>query len=576
MRALSSILLWTTAWASALASEPAPRSAFRFQEGPRLAFRHTSGDGQQLRILEQNGQGVCAIDADGDGFLDLLLVNGSTLKLFERGDDHGSALFRSRRDGTFVDVTVESGVRGPPWGNGCAAADFDGDGATDLFVTGFGDSRLYRNRGDGTFEEVSSRLDAGVPGWASSAAWADLDGDGLLDLAVSRYVEFDLASEPMLDSDGNTCYYREVPTGCPPLAYLPESTAIFRQLSDGRFADVSVPSGAAAAVTRGFGLAALPMFEESSLPDLYVASDQMINVLLGNRSQPGEVRFEEVGLERGAAFDAGGVPESGMGLAVGDVFENGLPDLLVTNFAAQTNTLYRNRGELFEDVTAGTGLDAHANELGWGVVLVDLDADSHLDAVVANGHIYPQVAALDDPGDVYEQPLRIYAGDGRGSFREVTLPELAAPRNRRGLIAADLNNDGRLELVVNVHRGEPEIFWNHSAPERHWIRFSLDGRRPPDPMGARLTVTLPDGRRRTSWYLPNQGYQSSQDPRVLFGLDSFEEVAAVEVRWPDGEVERHGPLRADRDYRLCERAGVQLVEVKTFVPPSAAPPSDAP
>lgn len=581
-----SVALAATA-SAVLASAPSDLPVFRFDHALRLPFHHISGESQQLRILEQNGQGVCVLDVDGDTLLDLYFVNGSTVELFRRGESPGSALLHNEGDGTFVDVTAGAGARGPPWGNGCAAADFDGDGRTDLFVAGFEESRLYRNRGDGTFEDVSSRLGAGVEGWASSAAWADLDGDGLLDLAVSRYVEFDPESEPMLDSDGATCHYRGIPAGCAPLSYLPESTAVFRQLPDGRFTDVSFASGAAAAITRGFGLAAVPLFEGSHLPDLYVASDQMLNVLLANRSRPGEIRLEEIGVETGAAFDAGGVPEAGMGLAVGDVVEDGLPELFVTNFAEQTNTLYRNRGALFEDVTAGSGLEAHANELGWGAVLADLEADSHLDVVVANGHVYPQVAVLADPREVYEQPLRLYAGDGRGHFREATPPELSLPRNRRGLIAADLNNDGRLELVSVVHRGEPEIFWNRSAPGSHWIRFTLEGRGPRDPMAARLTVTLPDGSQRTSWHHPNQGYQSSQDPRIFFGLGDFAEVSAVEVRWPGGAAERHGPLRADRDYRLVERGGVRVVDAKTFRPPavdgartdrpsSSRPPARAP
>lgn len=562
---------------AALANDVSRRPSLDFARGSGLAVRDTSGDVEQLRILEQNGQGVCALDADGDGLLDLYLVNGSTLELFLRGEGPGSALLRNRGDGTFVDVTMESGIGGPPWGSGCAAADFDGDGRTDLFVAGFGESRLYRNAGGGSFEDVSSLLGAGVPGWASSAAWADLDGDGLLDLAVSRYVEFDLESEPMLGSDGSTCQYRGIPAGCPPIAYLPESTAVFRQVPGGGFTDVSVSSGAAAAITRGFGLAALPLFEDSRLPDVYVVADQMLNVLLANRSRPGAIRFEEVGVETGTAFDAGGVPEAGMGLAVGDVFEDGLPDLLVTNFVEQTNTLYRNRGAIFEDATAGSGLEAHAHELGWGVVLVDLDADSHLDAAVANGHVYPQVDHLGDPREAYEQPLRLYGGDGRGRFEEATPPALAVPRSRRGLVAADLNNDGRLDLVAVVHRGEPEIFWNRSTAENHWVRFTVAGHGPPDPMGARLTITLPDGTRRTSWHVSDQGYQSSQDPRVFFGLGSFDEVTSLEIRWPGGGMERHGSLRADRDYRITEGGGVGLLDVPSFPAPcgAASQPDDS-
>jgi hypothetical protein len=253
-----------------------------------------------------------------------------------------------------------------------------------------------------------------------------------------------------------------------------------------------------------------------------------------------------------------------MGLAVGDVWERGLPDLFVTNFAFQKNTLYRNLGLAVEDATPATGLDAHRNELGWGAVLADLDADSHLDAVVANGHVYPQVAALHDPREVYEQPMRLYAGRGGGAFEEATVPALAEPRGRRGLIAADLNNDGRLDLVTQTHRGEPQLFWNRSNADNHWIRFHLVGKGPSDPMAARVTVRLPDGSRRTAWHLPNQGYQSSHDPRVFIGLGPAESVSAVEVMWPGGVPESYGALKANRDYRLGRGRRPVAVEMKSF------------
>lgn len=529
---------------------------FDFTSGPgeTLPFRNVSGDDAQAAILEQNGQGLCALDYDGDGRLDLYLPNGATREMLARGASPGGALLRNEGRRAFRDVTRRAGVSGPRWGTGCAAADYDGDGFTDLLVLGWNGTILYRNRGDGTFE--GKTLD--VPGYASSAAFADLDGDGRLDLAISRYVAFDWETQPSTDpSTGKPCDYRGIATGCPPVFHAPSSTMVLRQRPDGTFEDVSAEAGVAGVPTRGFGVVALPLLSDSRLPDLYVACDQMVNRLFRNRSTPGRIRFEETAAELGAAVNAQGMSESGMGLAAGDVFEDGRAALALTNFAGEKNTLYRSFGSRFEDVTSGTGLDAHRNELGWGIILADLDDDSHLDAVVANGHIYPQVAALNDPADVYAQPMRLYAGDGRGRFVEQAVPVLAEPRSRRGFVVADLDDDGRLDLVVQTHRGTPQVFWNRSSPGNRWIRFTLRGTAPRDPMGARVEITLTDGSVRTAWHLPNQGYQSSQDPRVLFGLGASRRVARLSVTWPDGTRTLAGGLEANRDYVVQQGKGVE-------------------
>ncbi|MGH7802879.1 MAG: CRTAC1 family protein, partial [Candidatus Binatia bacterium] len=510
-------------------------------------YANVSGDADQLAILEQNGQGVCAFDADGDGLLDLYFPNGSARARLANGDSPGGALLRNRGSRAFENVTDRAGLRGPAWATGCTAADYDADGWTDLLVLGWRDSRLYRNQGDGRFEDVSRFAGVDVPGWASSAAFADLDGDGLLDVAVSRYVSFDFGAFPTKDRAGRACDYRGVPAGCPPLLHEPQSTLVFRQHPGGRFEPAAASAGLASP-TRGFGILALPLFAASSRPDLYVACDQMENRLFLNRSTAEALRFEEAAGPMGAAVGADGRPESGMGLAVGDVWEDGRPDLFLTNFAGEKNTLYRNLGSSFVDATSGTGLDGHRSELGWGNALADLDADSHLDALVVNGHIYPQVERLEDPADRYAQPIRLYAGDGAGGFQEVTPPPFAERRSRRGLAVADFDDDGRLDLVAQTHRGPPQIFWNRSAPEHHWIRFRLDAARGAPAIGAKLVVELPDGSRRTAWNIPNQGYQSSHDPRVTFGLGRMSSIRSLEILWPDGTVDRRASLAADADY----------------------------
>jgi enediyne biosynthesis protein E4 len=535
---------------------------FGFSESARsrLAFVNESGDPQQLAILENTGQGVCALDADGDGLPDLYLANGNRLDALRRGERRRGALFRNNGDGSFTDVTAASGLSGLPWGTGCTVADFDGDGRPDLLLLGYGTSALYRNLGGFRFEDVTERTGLWIPGWASSAAFADLDGDGRLDVVVSRYVHFDPDAFP------RNCAHHGTQVGCAPTSYLPETTAVFRQTEDGRFEDVSASSGAGAALTRGFGVAALPLFDKSRLPDVYVACDQMDNRLFRNESTPGHVRLVEVGLETGAALGEDGAPESSMGLAIGDAFEEGRPALFVTNFFAEKNTLYRNRGDLFEDVTAATGLDRYRVDVGWGAALADLDGDSHLDVLTANGHVYPQVDRHGDPSERFAQPMRFFAGFGGGRFEEVSVPAFDESRPRRGLAVVDLNNDGRPDVVVQTLRGAPQLLWNRSGAGNGWVRFTLEGSRPRAAVGARVTVTLPDGSRRTAWSLPNQGYQSSQDARVLFGLGRFRSASSVAVSWPGGREERLGALDSG-DWLLVEGAAPRRLRLRTFPVP---------
>lgn len=535
---------------------------FDFSESARsrIGFVDESGGPAQLAIVETNGQGVCALDADGDGLPDLYFANGSTLDALRRGARRRGALYRNDGDGSFTDVTASSGLGGLPWGTGCAVADYDGDGRPDLLLLGYGESALYRNLGNFRFEDVTRRTGLAVTRWASSAAFADLDGDGRLDLVVSRYVRFDPDRFPA------DCALRGVPVGCSPASYLPETTAVFRQTEDGRFEDVSAAAGAGTALTRGFGVAALPLLDGSRLPDVYVACDQMENRLFRNESTPGRIRLVEEGLERGAALGGYGSMESSMGLAVGDAFEDGRPALFVTNFVGQKNTLYRNRGATFEDETSNAGLDRHRADVGWGAVLADLDADSHLDVLTANGHVYPQVDRHGEPLERFAQPMRLFAGLPGGRFAETSVPALDEPRPRRGLVAVDLNNDGLPDVVVQTLRGPPQILWNRSGAHGAWIRFTLEGARPRDAAGARVVVTLADGSRRAAWCLPNQGYQSSQDPRVHVGLGRFAGASSVAVRWPSGREETLGALGAG-DWRLAEGRPPRRLGLRTFPAP---------
>jgi len=318
-------------------------------------------------------------------------------------------------------------------------------------------------------------------------------------LFVGRYVHFDPDRYPEREADGSPCMYRGVETGCGPWTYPPQRPLLF--LREGPvFRDAALASGIAAPTVpecRSFQSIAFDFDRDRDL-DLYVACDVAPNLLFENVSRGGEVRFLERAAELGAAVNADGVKESGMGVALFATAAADPPSLMVTNFAGEKNTLYRNAGGSFRDTTAGTGLEAHRAEMGWGIAVEDFDGDGVLDVAIANGQIYPQVETLKDPADRWEQPLRLYRGLPDGRFEE--LPEAGGlasgpPRNRRALLVAELDQDGRPDLVATTHRGRPELFRNVVAgPVRRKPRLA----------------DQPNSFR-------NQGYLSARDPRLFLG-----------------------------------------------------------
>ncbi len=510
---------------------------------PGLAYANVSGSAEQLSILEQNGQGLAIFDFDGDGLMDLFVTNGGTLQGWRTGDLPGSTLYRNLGDWRFEDVTERAGLAGHDvWGTGCAAADYDADGDTDLYVTGWGANRLYRNEGNGRFSDVTEYAGVGEERWSSSAVFADLDGDGLLDLYVSNYVAFDPDRVPENEVDGSPCRYRGVLSGCGPWLYRGERDTLYLQARDGRFLDVSEAWGLAA--TDGFrGMGIAPGdFDRDGDVDLYIGCDVMPNLYLQNLSGRG---FRSVGHERGGAVNADGEHESGMGVVAVDLFDRGALDLLTTNFAGEKNTYYRYGEGRFDDQSISVGFDAHRSELGWGIVAADLDGDGARDVLVANGHIYPQVEELGDPEDRYRQLPRIYLGTGGSRLREAA-PERAFRRAQwaepcpagsclafslRAAAAGDLDDDGDIDVVAIQHNGPLVIFENRSEQPAAFVALETRGGGT-SPHGARIEIG--------DWshdHWPTSGYQSSHDPRVQLPRSR---AAVARVTWSDGDCEEFG------------------------------------
>lgn len=511
-------------------------------EARGLRFRYDCGETPDLFIADTMGGGVGLIDYDGDGRLDVYFVNGCPLPV--RGDPPPAPnrLFRNRADGTFEDVTESAGVAGRGYGMGCAVADYDADGHDDLFVTGLAGTILYRNQGNGTFADVTESAGVASPRWTTAAGFADLDGDGDLDLMVVTYVEADPTDfRPCRDRSGRLIH-------CQPERFAAQFDQLFRNNGDGTFTDVSRDAGLEAAVEgRGLGLAILDYDEDGRL-DLFVANDGTANHLFRNL---GGLRFEEVAMAAGAAYDAAGQPTASMGVVSQDLNGDGRIDLLHTNFLNQSSTLRWNFGGVFVDGTLASGLAVPSrSKTGWGVVPIDADHDGRLDLFVANGHVDDQ-PWFNTP---MAQEPQLFRGVEGGRFEPVGAaagPYFARPVAGRGVAAGDLDGDGRTDLVV-VHRDAPAALLRNLTPGGRWLALRLRGVESGSlPVGARATLQA-GGRSATRWVTSGTGYLSASDPTLEFGLGEAATVDRLEVRWPSGRVQEWTGLPADRGLEVRE------------------------
>ncbi len=510
-----------------------------------LTFLHQDGRTGEKHYVETAASGVAWIDFDQDDDLDLYLVNGSPAPGIELTPTPRNALFENR-GGKFVDVASPLGVDDAAFGMGVCAGDANGDGWIDLFVTNYGPDRLYLNQGGRSFLEVAGPAGVAGSGWSSSCAFGDLDGDGDHDLYVTRYVDFDYADPaPCGDPSAKTRYY------CRPENFDGVPDALYLNQGNGTFIEAGKERGVSTAATeRGFGVSLVDFDLDGDL-DIYAANDGSQNRLYEN---DGSARFEDVGLWSGAGLSALGVPEAGMGIAVGDLNGDLLPDLVVTHFSMETNTLYTNLGDLqFEDVTETSGLGPPSLEyVGWGVELFDFDNDGDLDLAVANGHMQEGIEQL-EPRLKYPQPNQLFENLGAGRFVEVSPQAGAAWQTHavsRGLAVGDWNNDGRLDVVISNTNDRVDLLENRIETKNHWLGLSLVG-----PAENRLAlgavVTLQNGTSKQTRGVRSGGsFQSQSDLRVHFGLGQSQESVRVDITWPNGRRQSSPRLAIDRYHTL--------------------------
>jgi len=507
-----------------------------------IDVRHDPGAAGEKHMPETMGSGVAWIDYDGDGWLDLYFVQSGP---FPPDGSAASAnrLLRNRGDGRFEDVTAASASGDRGYGQGVLVVDFDGDGASDLYLANFGRDVLLRNRATGSFEDATSAAGLDVGGWSSSVCAADFDADGWLDLYVARYLEYDPAA-PLYCGDplaGDRRY-------CDPTMFSGAPDALLRNRSGAGFEDVTRAAGLAEARGRGMGVVCVDL-DADERPDVYVANDLDGNFLFRNA---GDGRFEDISLVSGAAVSREGKPQAGMGVVAADFVGDGRPHLAVTNFDVEMNALYRNLGSgLFEDESAVSGFGPPSfNLLGFGIVAADFNRDGHLDAFVANGHIFerPFRENVD-----YAQPDLLLLGVGRGRFVAAACgTAIAARLVGRGLAGGDFDNDGALDLAV-ANNGGPLQLLHTEGVTGDWLGVGLRGRGGNrEAIGARVELTSAD-RRRSRWVLAGDSYQSSSERRLLFALPE-PGPASLEIAWPSGKRQRIVAPATNRYLTVAEPA----------------------
>ena len=519
-----------------------------------IRFKHTTS-AEKKYLIESMAGGVLLLDFDGDGWLDIYFTNSLTVEAALRGEKARSALYRNNHDGTFTDVTDKAGVGYPCWAMGGAVADYNNDGWPDILVTCEQGLILYRNNANGTFTDATEQAHLTDPRWSTGAAFADYDGDGFVDLMVSRYVEFDLNHLPQFGI-GATCHFRGIPVQCGPRGMKGLGDSLYHNNGDGTFTDVSKSAGVEDPHLY-YGLGVLwSDFDDDGRPDIFIADDSTPNYLYRNE---GNGRFTDVSYISGTAVSKDGGEMAGMGVAACDYNHTGRFSIHVTNFEDQSNSLYRNDGGMnFNDASDSAGIgQVTVPYMGWGTGCVDFNNDGWPDLFVVNGHVYPQVDML-QAGMKYRQRKLVFENQKNGTFRDISDSVGSAvklPQASRGAAFGDLNNDGRIDVVVENIDGEPLLLRNEDASGNHWITLQLLGTKSNRlAIGAKVRVTTGTVS-QIDEVRSGGSYLSQNDLRLHFGLGTATAADRIDVRWPAGTTQTLRNVPADRIVILKEGEG---------------------
>jgi len=521
-----------------------------------IDFHLNCGSKEKLYIVETQCGGAAAFDYDNDGWMDILLIDGSSIEDYKAGKCHPPRLYHNNHDGTFTDVSAKSGLNFCGWGYGVAIGDYDNDGWEDVYITGFHGSALYHNNHDGTFTDVTAKAGVANAGeWGTSAAFGDYDNDGYLDLVVADYVDVDMNNLPPFGV-GPFCQYRGIPVNCGPRGLKGARDRLYHNNGDGTFTDVTEKLNIDP--DRYYGLGVLWLdYDKDGCLDLYVANDSSPSLLYHNNCKGG---FTEVGAEAGVAYSSDGHEQAGMGIDSADYDRDGWPDIVKTNFSDDTKNLYHNdhNGE-FTDLAGPAGIAAIGYPyLGFGVKFFDFDNDGWPDIFMANGHVDAQVEGQSFGVGYAERPF-LFHNLKNGKFEEIgekSGPALAKKYIGRAALTADFWNRGRQDILFTNMDGSPVLLRNEVPSPGHWVRIKTIGSKSNrDGFGAKVEITA-EGSTRYAEVRAGSSFESSNDPRVHFGLGAATRVDAIVIRWPSGQIDKLGPEAADQELVVREGSGV--------------------
>ena len=535
------------------ASKPASDVTFRdITRQAGIHFVHNNAAYGKKYLPETMGPGVAFIDYDNDGWPDIFLVNGTNWP--GQSSKHSTPkLYHNNHNGTFTDVTHKAGLDIELFGMGVAVGDYDNDGFEDIFITALGQSRLFHNNGNGTFTDVTQKAGlAGPQEFSTSAAWVDYDKDGKLDLVVGNYVQWSIAGDLYCTLDGKGKSY------CTPESYKGASIRLWHNRGDGTFEDVTQRAGVGDPTSKTLGVAILD-YDNDGWPDILLSNDTQPNKLYRNN---GNGTFTEKAVVAGVAFSEDGVARAGMGVDAADYDHSGAPSILITNFANQMVSLYHNEGRgLFVDEAprSDVGRDSLLT-LGFGCFFFDYDLDGWPDIFIANGHIDSDIERV-QPNVKYAMPPHLFRNLGKGNFQEVTKSlgkSFSTPRVGRGAAYADINNTGRLDLLLSTNGGPAYLFLNEAtggAAANKSLRVKLVGTKSNhDGIGAIVKLTS-NGVTQSQMLRSGSSYLSASELVLTFGLGQSDKVDSLEVRWPSGQTDKLSNVTAGQTITVTESKG---------------------